>query len=92
MNSVSFLAMPANVSTQGTNPRQSSLQNENRLKTFVGYFHRNKTSNQYENHAISREQTEYHSQQGQCRQFQPQVVPVAHAEEKFSDAEEESVG
>jgi len=92
MNSVSFLAMPADVSTRGTNHGQSSLQNQNRLKTFVCWlFPEIKLSNRYENHAISSERTEHHSQQRQRGRFRPQIVPVVHAEEMFSD-EAESVG
>ena len=96
MSSVSFLAMPADVSTRGTNPGQSSVQNQNRLKSFVCWlFPEIQLSNKYENHAISRERTTEYSQRQQ-RRFQQQV-PIVHAEELFSDdgeedGEEDSVG
>jgi len=88
MSSVSFLAMPADVSTRGTNPGQSSVQNQNRLKSFVCWlFPEIQLSNKYENHAISRERTTEYSQRQQ-RRFQQQV-PIVHAEELFSDDGEE---
>ena len=91
LGSVDFVAMPANITTRGT-MGESSTKNEDRLKTFVCWlFPEIRLTNRYENHAISSERTEYYSQQRQRGRFRPQIVPVVHAEEMFSD-EAESVG
>ena len=91
LDSVDFVAMPANITTRGT-MGESSTKNEDRLKTFVCWlFPEIRLTNRYENHAISSERTECHSQQRQRGRFRPQIVPVVHAEAMFSDGPE-SVG
>lgn len=83
LNSVDFVAMPANITTRGT-MGESSTKNEDRLKAFVLFlFPEIKLSNRYDNQSIARTRTEYHSQQ-QRQRFRPQI-PVIDADEIFSD-------
>ena len=82
LNSVDFVAMPANITTGGMG--ESSTKNEDRLKAFVLFlFPEIKLSNRYDNQSIARTRTEYHSQQ-QRQRFRPQI-PVIDADEIFSD-------
>ena len=84
LDSVDFVAMPAEVSTRGTMGGESSIKNEDRLKRFVFSMYPDiKLSNSYENHAIAKERTEYTRRHR--RRFQQQVPPIVHAEELFSD-------
>jgi len=89
LDSVDFVAMPAEVSTRGTMGGESSIKNEDRLKRFVFSMYPDiKLSNSYENHAIAKERTEYTRRHR--RRFQQQV-PIVHAE-PMDDGEEDSVG
>ena len=89
LDSVDFVAMPAEVSTRGTMGGESSIKNEDRLKRFVFSMYPDiKLSNSYENHAIAKERTEYTRRHR--RRFQQQV-PIVHAE-PMDGGEEDSVG
>ena len=62
LDSVDFVAFPANVTTRGTTG-ENSTKNEDRLKRFIFSMYPDmKVSNRYENQAIARERTTGYSQ------------------------------